>query len=159
MLVTSITTGFWQKRCKFSPFKKLLVLWGRIKGTQRDQDGSTFSLVPTSIQAAGKQGFVLSLFLSAPFPAICIIFHRSAYVVNKFSLVSTLNNLTLLVIGSSQSLFPVSPCHGVRSSASLLSRAHSVGALGFLKALSTAGSLFEWALGEVRSFLLVFLSL
>lgn len=49
-------------------------------------------------------------------------FHRSAYVVNKFSLVSTLNNLAFSIIGSSQSLFSAPPFH-VSSPRPLLSLA------------------------------------
>ena len=145
------------------------MLWGRIKGTKRDQEGFEFCCVLTSIQHAGNPSFHVTAIFKCPLSSH-LHYHscRSAYVVNKFSLISTSNNLTLLVIGSSQRPLSVTPFRTVKSWASFLSPScpcppppplRSVGPLSFLKVLSTRGLLFEWTLGKVRSFWLIFLSL
>jgi hypothetical protein len=98
---------------------------------------------------------ILLLFLTAPFSAIYLHnhFHRSAYVVNKLSLISTLNNLTLnnwYHLDSSVTPFPCPSALSLPHS----SVPHIPGPLDFLRP-HTVGLPVRLDIWQVRSFLLV----
>lgn len=78
-------------------------------------------------------------------------FHRSAHVVNKFSLVSTLNHLAFSIIGSSRSLFSAPPFHVSSPRPPSFPRLPPLCAPGSPRILSIRGLPFAWTPGQTLS--------